>query len=87
MVFGTGRVKLETLFSHTTKVEFFNMITALSRNRTRVAEAKGMCANHRTTNTPNLRQTPFVSHVEGHRGCHVCSVGLFYASAVWSYWS
>ena len=27
----------------------FNLITALSRNRTRVTEVKGTCANHRTT--------------------------------------
>ena len=30
----------------------FNLITALSRNRTRVTEVKGTCANHRTINIP-----------------------------------
>ena len=33
----------------------FILITALSRNRTRVTEVKGTCANHRTTNTPKSR--------------------------------
>ena len=48
-----GRVKLETLFSHATKVECFNLITALLK------QVKDMCANHCTTNTfpPRPAQT------------------------------
>ena len=46
-----GRVKLETLFSQRPRWNF-NLITALSRNRTRFTEVKGTCANHRTTDTP-----------------------------------
>ena len=46
----------------------FNLITALSRNRTRVTEVKGTCANHRTTNTPTFTHMYFSLLFSGN-GC------------------